>query len=182
VDPTYAEGGNVEHQSNGLLRALDNWIYSAKSAKRYRKKGDKWLIEKTHFRGQWGITKDDYGRLFYNNNSENLLGDEFAPGLGAYNDNQKKVTGFDKKIVSDNSVYPIRPTTGVNRGYVKGVLDDRLRLLKFTAACGPVIYTGDLFSKEYYGNAFVAEPAGNLIKRNILKNKGYEVEGTQAYK
>ncbi|MDQ6813364.1 MAG: dehydrogenase, partial [Bacteroidota bacterium] len=75
VDSKYAEGGNVEHQPNGLFRALDNWIYSAKSAKRYRKKGDKWLIEKTHFRGQWGITQDDQGRLYYNTNSENLLGD-----------------------------------------------------------------------------------------------------------
>ena len=110
------------------------------------------------------------------------MGDEFAPGLGAYNDNQKKVTGFDKKIVVDNSVYPVRPTTGVNRGYVKDVLDDSLRLVKFTAACGPVIYNGDLFPEEYYGNAFVAEPAANLVKRNILKNKGYEVEGSQAYK
>src|SRR5690606_3423467 len=30
VDSAYAEGGNVEHQPNGLLRGLDNWIYSAK--------------------------------------------------------------------------------------------------------------------------------------------------------
>lgn len=44
VDAKYAEGGNVEHQPNGLFRALDNWIYSAKSAKRYRKKGDKWIV------------------------------------------------------------------------------------------------------------------------------------------
>ena len=116
VDSSYAEGGNVEHQANGLLRALDNWIYNAKSAKRYRKKGEKWLIEKTHFRGQWGISQDDNGRLFYNNNSENLLGDEFAPGLGAYNKNQRRVSGFNKKIVPDNKVYPIRPTPGVNRG------------------------------------------------------------------
>ena len=182
VDSSYAEGGNVEHQPNGLLRGLDNWIYSAKSAKRYRKKGNTWLIERTHFRGQWGITQDDFGRLFYNNNSENLLGDEFAAGLGANNLNQKKVTGFDKKVVTDNKVYPVRPTTGVNRGYMKGVLDSSLRLVNFTAACGPVIYSGDLFSKEYYGNAFVAEPSANLIKRNILNFKGYQVEGKQAYK
>ena len=181
VDASYAEGGNVEHQPNGLIRALDNWIYSAKSAKRYRKKGDKWLIEKTHFRGQWGISQDDYGRLFYNNNSENLLGDEFTPGLGATNANQKRVSGFNKKIVKDNKVYPARPTTGVNRGYMKGVLDDSLRLVNFTAACGPVIYNGNLFDKEYYGNAFVAEPSANLIKRNIVTNKGYIVEGQQAY-
>src|SRR5215203_2736836 len=181
VDASYTEGGNVEHQPNGLLRALDNWIYNAKSDKRYRKKGDKWLIEKTHFRGQWGISQDEYGRLFYNNNSENLLGDEFAPGLGAANANQKRVSGYNKKIVNDNKVYPARPTTGVNRGYMKGVLDDSLRLVNFTAACGPVIYNGNLFDKEYYGNAFVAEPSANLIKRNIVTSKGYVVEGKQAY-
>jgi mono/diheme cytochrome c family protein/glucose/arabinose dehydrogenase len=182
VDAEYAEGGNVEHQPNGLLRAMDNWIYSAKSAKRYRKKGDKWLIERTHFRGQWGISQDEQGRLFYNNNSENLLGDEFAPGLGAANPNQKSVTGFNKKIVRDNRAYPVRPTPGVNRGYMKGVLDSSLRLVNFTAACGPVIYTGALFNNEYYGNAFVAEPSANLIKRNIITNNGYKVEGKQAYK
>ena len=54
---------------------------------------------------------------------------------------------------------------------MKGILDDSLRLVNFTAACGPVIYNGGLFGKEYQGNAFVAEPAANLIKRNILKKK-----------
>jgi glucose/arabinose dehydrogenase len=181
VDEKYAEGGNVEHQPNGLLRALDNWIYNAKSNKRYRKKGEKWLIEKTHSRGQWGITQDDYGRLIYNNNSENLLGDYFTSGLGATNANQKKLAGFNEKIVRNNRVYPVRPTTGVNRGYMEGVLDDSLRLVNFTAACGPVVYTGNLFNKDYYGNAFVAEPSANLIKRNILNEKGYRIEGRQAY-
>jgi mono/diheme cytochrome c family protein len=181
VDAEYAEGGNVEHQPNGLLRAMDNWIYSVKSDKRYRKIGDKWLIEKTHFRGQWGISQDEWGRLFYNNNSENILGDEFAPGLGAGNENQRRVTGFDKKIVPDNAIYPVRPTPGVNRGYVKDALDEKQRLKKFTAACGPVIYTGNLFNKKYYGNAFVAEPSANLIKRNILTANGYKIDGKQAY-
>ena len=70
VDSAYAEGGNVEHQPNGLLRAMDNWIYSAKSDKRYRRKEGEWLTERTHLRGQWGITQDDYGRLYYNTNSQ----------------------------------------------------------------------------------------------------------------
>jgi mono/diheme cytochrome c family protein len=181
VDAKYADEGNVEHQPNGLLRAMDNWIYSAKSGKRYRKKGDKWLIEKTHFRGQWGISQDEWGRLFYNDNSQNILGDEFAPGLGAANENQKSVTGFNKKIVPDNTVYPARPTPGVNRGYMKDALDEKQRLKKFTAACGPVIYSGNLFNKKYFGNAFVAEPSANLIKRNILTSDGYKVDGKQAY-
>jgi mono/diheme cytochrome c family protein/glucose/arabinose dehydrogenase len=181
VDSAYAEGGNVEHQPNGLLRALDNWIYNAKSAKRYRKQGDKWLIERTHFRGQWGITQDDQGRLFYNTNSENLLGDYFTPGVGAYNKNQPQVAGFNENIVPDNRVYPIRPNTGVNRGYMEGILNSSLRLVNFTAACGPAYYDAPLFGKDFYGSVFVAEPSANLIKRDVLKDVGYRVEGKQAY-
>lgn len=140
IDSNYASGGNVEHQANGLIRGLDNWIYSSNTDKRYRKKGNTWLIEKTHRRGQWGIVQDDYGRLFYNNNSQNLLGDYFMPGLGAGNAHQRGITGFNTKIVANNRVYAARPTTGVNRGYLDKFLDDSLRLMEFTAACGPVIY------------------------------------------
>jgi mono/diheme cytochrome c family protein/glucose/arabinose dehydrogenase len=181
VDAAYAEGGNVEHQPNSLFRALDNWIYNAKSSKRYRKQGSKWLIERTHFRGQWGISQDDQGRLFYNNNSENLQGDYFSPGFGATNSNQSRLAGFSESIIKNNKVYPIRPNTGVNRAYMKGIIDENLKLVNFTAACGPVIFNSTLFGPDYYGNAFVAEPSANLIKRNILSNDGNLVTGKQAY-
>ncbi|HEX9509378.1 MAG TPA: c-type cytochrome [Puia sp.] len=181
VDSGYAAGGNVEHQPNGLFRALDNWIYNAKSARRYKKVGNHWLIEKTHFRGQWGLSQDNYGRLYYNTNSDNLIGDYFAPGLGATNEHQREVAGFVNNIVEDNRVYPVRPTPGVNRGYMQGVLDDSLRLVNFTAACGPVIYNGHLFGKTYDGNAFVAEPAANLVKRDLLTEQGYSTTGKEAY-
>ncbi|RFS18706.1 dehydrogenase [Chitinophaga silvatica] len=180
VDDQYAAGGNVEHQPNGLLRGMDNWIYNAKSDKRYRKQGNKWLKENTHFRGQWGIAQDNYGRLYYNNNSENLLGDYFSPGLGANNSHQQNAAGFDQRIVPDNRTYPIRATPGVNRGYQKTTLNDSLRLVSFTAACGPTIYRDQLL-KGYEGNAFVAEPSANLIKRNILSDSSYVVRGVQAY-
>ncbi|MDB5014982.1 MAG: dehydrogenase, partial [Daejeonella sp.] len=182
VDNQYAIDGNVEHQPNGLLRSMDNWIYNAKSSKRYRKEGNRWIIERTHFRGQWGISQDNYGRLFYNDNSANLLGDNFPPGLGSNNKDQRRVAGYVERTVPDNRVYPARPTTGVNRGYIPGVLDDSLRLVNFTAACGPLIYRGNLFGSAYEQNAFVAEPSANLIKRNILSEQGYLVKGVQAYK
>lgn len=181
VDSVYAVGGNVEHQPNGLLRAADNWIYNAKSAKRYKKNGDSWRIEATHFRGQWGLSQDNQGRLFFNHNSANVNGDYFLPGLGHWNPNQKGVPGFNTKIVPNNRVFPLRPTPGVNRGYMKGVLDDSLRLTNFTAACGPLVYRGDLFSRDYASNVFVPEPSGNLIKRNLIEDDGYMVLGRQAY-
>ena len=182
VDSNYAAGGNVEHQPNGLLRGLDNWIYNAKSATRYRRiDKNKWIKERTHFRGQWGLSQDEYGRLYYNTNSENLLGDYFSPSLGSSNPHQRQVAGFTETIVADTKVYPIHPTPGVNRGYMKGVLDDSLRLLDFTAACGPVIFNSDAFGNDYYDNAFVAEPAGNLVKRDILTFDTDSITGREAY-
>ena len=181
VDGQYAAGGNVQHQPNGLFRALDNWIYSAKSSKRYRKVNGNWITSQTHFRGQWGISQDDHGRLYYNTNSDNILGDFFLPRFGATNHNQKGVEGFNEKIVADSRVYPVRPTPGVNRGYMDGILDDKQRLKNFTAASGPVIYRGNLFGYEEGINAFLAEPAANLIKRNFLFDSGYLVSGKQAY-
>ena len=179
VDSAYAEGGNVEHQPNGLLRGLDNWIYSAKYDSKYRRLQDgTWAKERTHFRGQWGISQDDWGRLYYNDNSSNVSGDYFPPGLGAGNPSQRRVAGYGETIVADKRVYPIHPTTGVNRGYMEGVLDSTGRLVKFTAACGPLIYRGGLIAGM---NAFVAEPSANLIKRNVLDAEGYRVVGKQAY-
>lgn len=181
VDSLYAVGGSVEHQPNGLLRGVDNWFYSAKSDMRYRFTNGRWQKEKTHFRGQWGITQDDQGRLFYNNNSVNLLGDYFLPGLGSFNPDQQHTDGYDENIVPDNRTYPIHATPGVNRGYQEGILDDSLRLVDLTAACGPVVYESPLLGRDYFNNAFVAEPAGNLIKRNILSDSGFIVSGRQAY-
>ncbi|MBE7174461.1 MAG: c-type cytochrome [Williamsia sp.] len=181
IDSAYTEGGNVEHQSNGLVRALDNWIYNAESGKKYKRNGNGWIVASMRSKGQWGMSQDDYGRLYYNNNSQNLLGDFFPPHFGSNNKNQRRVAGMDEKIVADNRVYPARPTPGVNRGYMDGVLDDSVRLTNFTAASGPVLYRGDLFPKEYYLNAFVGEPSANLIKRNILELSGYQVKGKQAY-
>ncbi len=177
VDANYTEGNNVEAQSNGLYRATDNWIYNAGSAKRYMKVDTGWITDRTHFRGQWGITQSDDGRLFYNNNSQNLLGDYFLPGLGSNNPNMPGMEGYNQRIVADNRIYPCRPTPGVNRGYSDAEMNDSLRLKKFTAACGPVLYRADLFGREYYQNAFVAEPAGNLIKRNAVHFSTDRVDG-----
>ncbi len=43
IDDRYWVGGNPEHQPNGLMRAMDNWYYNAKSAYRYRKLSGKWV-------------------------------------------------------------------------------------------------------------------------------------------
>lgn len=181
VDADYAVGGNAEHQPNGLMRGIDNWYYNAKSRTRYRYINQEWVKEETEFRGQWGITKDDYGRLFYNTNSNQLRGDLVPPNKLMRHPDFKDGSGINVEFASNQRVYPIRPTPGVNRGYQDWVLDESARLKYFTAACGPLIYRGNLYPDEFLGNAFVCEPAGNLIKRNIIKEDGMYIEAVQAY-
>ena len=179
VDSMYAAGGYVELQPNGLMTNVDNWIYSANSTSRYQMKNGKWLREPTTFRGQWGISKDDYGRLYYNYNEAQLAGDYVLPNA-LMNNPYFVPKGSENSLLTDNQrVYPLHPTT-VNRGYEKGILTDDSLLNKFTAACGPLVYRGDNFPRDFYQNVFVCEPQANLIKRNILSFDSVKTSAKQA--
>ncbi|WP_229598187.1 DUF7133 domain-containing protein [Runella aurantiaca] len=178
VDPVYAEGGNVEHSSNGLMMNIDNWIYNANYNFRYQLKNGKWIKEPTSYRGQWGITKDNFGRLYYNNNSTQLQGDYVLPNKAIRNRYFKPSTAENQRL-TNNRVFPIQQTS-VNRGYQKGVLDEKGLLKDVTAACGPLVYRGGAFPASYNQNAFVCVPEVNLIKRNILTFKNTQTTATQA--
>lgn len=43
---------------------------------------------------------------------------------------------------------------------------------QFTAACGTLIYRGDSLGTEFMGNAFICDPTGNLVHRDILTAQG----------
>jgi mono/diheme cytochrome c family protein len=178
VDPVYAEGGNVEHSSNGLMMNMDNWIYNANYNFRYQLKKGKWLKEPTTYRGQWGMTRDNFGRLYFNDNSTNIKGDFVLPNKMIRNKYFKPILSENQKL-ANNRVFPIHETS-VNRGYQKGVLDEKGYLQEVTAACGPLVYRGGAFPEAYNQNAFVCVPEANLIKRNILNFKNLQTTGSQA--
>src|SRR3546814_8448018 len=57
----------VEHGNSGLIWNTDNWIYTTRYRVRYRWVNNN-LVEDslpTFLLGQWGLAKDDYGRLFF---------------------------------------------------------------------------------------------------------------------
>lgn len=180
VDSIYATDGNPEHQPNGLLLNVDNWIYNAKSNFRYQRKNGVWKKEPTTFRGQWGISHDDFGRLYYNNNSQQLLGDHVLPNRLIRNKHFTPKAGVNRKLTKDQRVYPLHATT-VNRGYAPGVLNADSILVNATAAAGLVVYRGGVFPKGYDQNVFVSIPEGNLIKRNILSFTGDSTIAKQAW-
>lgn len=171
-DSTYSQNGIPEHSDNGLLRAMDNWYYSAKSKLRYRQVNGEWIRDSTEARGQWGISQDDEGRLYYNYNWSQLHSDLVPANYLSRNSNHTPSTGIDHGLTIDRKIFPIRSNPAVNRGYIPGTLDEQGRLLEFTAACSPLVFRSSLFPEEYYQNVFVCEPSGNLIKRNVVKEEG----------
>lgn len=172
IDENYAGNGNVEHRSNGLLRGLDNWIYNVKSDARYREVDGKWVKEKTTFRGQWGISQNNYGRLFYNQNWFGMKADNLLPNTLRRNSNYPKGFGDMATLSYRDKVFPGRITPGVNRGG-EGAIDENGYLTAVTAACGPVVYRGDQFPEKFRNTAFFCEPSAHFVRiLEVSENDG----------
>ncbi len=168
----YAVKGSVEHRENGLVRNIDNWLYNAKSKRRFKWDGEKLQQSITRMRGQWGITHDDYGRLFYTNNSNLLRADFYPPEYLTQNPglNSQFLRPNAQTVASEQRVYSVRNNVGVNRGYNNNTLRPDNRLNKATSVSGLSIYRGgNKLPISMYGNAFVAEPAANLVAQMRLR-------------
>ncbi|MFO0835097.1 MAG: PVC-type heme-binding CxxCH protein [Phycisphaerales bacterium] len=162
---------NPEHAPNGLLRGLDNWIEFSQHDKAFRVRADAIDTRPVPLHGQWGLSKDDLGRVFYVPNSDALRADFLPKHYFARNRQQSREGVIYELVQPDPTVWPIRPTVGVNRGYMKGILRPDGRLATHTAACAPVIYREHAFGPEFVGNAFVCEPAAYLVKRHTLEDQ-----------
>jgi mono/diheme cytochrome c family protein/glucose/arabinose dehydrogenase len=176
VDSTYGGTRLPEHSANGLWRGVDNWYYNARSVLRYKFDGDRIIRDSTEFRGQWGMSHDDEGRLYYNYNWSQLHADLVPPNYLNANKHHTATSGIDHGLTLDRRVYPIRANPAVNRGYIPGTLDSEGRLLEFTAACSPYVYRAHTLPDSYYQNVFVCEPSGNLVKRNVVDRVGYNLK------
>jgi len=170
ADPTLGVRMNPEHSGNSLLLAMDNWIYSLYHPFRYRLIEGKWQREPVPQRAQWGLSQDDFGRLYYTSNSDQLRGD-MVPSHYFGAKVKQKLPGIGFQVAKDQTTWPARVNPGVNRGYQTGTLRDDGTLAKFTAACGTCIYRGDIFPQDAYGNAFICEPSGNFVRRNVLSEQ-----------
>ncbi|MEQ8789604.1 MAG: c-type cytochrome [Pirellulaceae bacterium] len=183
----YGQPGNPEHTDNGLTHALDNWMYNAKSTVRHKFVDGELIEEPTIFRGQWGMTQDDYGRLFYNYENSSLHGDlipaeyiqrnrHVAPEGGRRNSSPALNVNL---AVDAHEVFPIRVTPGVTLGGAELREDGTLRT--FTIACGPSIYRGQQFPEKFYGGAVIPEAGGNLIRFDHLAGDGVHLAARNAF-
>jgi putative heme-binding domain-containing protein len=182
----YGQPGNPEHTDNGLFHAMDNWMYNAKSTVRHRFVDGKLIEEPTAFRGQWGITQDDVGRLFYNYENSSLHVDliphEYAKrnkhvqpplrGRAAY-------TGLNVNLGADaHEVFPIRVTPGITLGGTELREDGTLKT--FTIACGPTIFRGEMFPSWFRG-AVIPEAGGNLVRLDLFEGDDVHLKVRNAF-
>jgi glucose/arabinose dehydrogenase/mono/diheme cytochrome c family protein len=176
---------NPEGGGNALIWALDNWLVSSSYGRRFRLQDGKWIAQPVVSRGQWGQSMDDYGRLFTNSNSDYFRADLVSNHYPARNPNlvatNRTPTGVNHQVDTNQELWPLRVNPGVNRGYLEGQLRPTGTLRTFTATCGPLVYRGDNFPTEFYGNYFAVEPAAHVIRRSIISEKDGVLSGKNAY-
>ncbi|ODS54874.1 MAG: hypothetical protein ABS36_10460 [Acidobacteria bacterium SCN 69-37] len=187
VTGTYGRrDAGIEHNENSLWWGFDNWLYTSEGTTLLRRRADgTFEVRRTLSRGQWGATHDDQARIYRNTNESSLHVDlvptpyyERNPSLLRTRGSYESLEGPDREL---NHVWPAHATPGVNRGYVAGVLGPDGGLVNFTSVSAPVIFRGDHLPADVYGNAFVAEPAANLVSRIVLHDEGPDVVARKAY-
>jgi mono/diheme cytochrome c family protein len=184
VTDTYGQRqAGPEHNANGLMWGLDNWIYTSEHDSYLRLKNGRFEVQKTLSRGQWGLSIDDAGRIYRNTNEAALFVDLVPARYFMRHPGLLRTRGAYESLNSDelNAVWPVRPTIGVNRGYQEGVLRPDGRLARFTSVGAPTVYRGDRLPKELDGDVFVAEPAANLVARLIVEDDGSGLKARKAY-
>lgn len=175
-------GGQPEHMANTPVWAMDNAIWSAGYSTRFKLRGGAWQKDSGLGRGQWGLCQDNYGRLYFNYNSDMLRADLLPTEAFTRNPLLRNASSINAKVAADQTLYPSHPTPGVNRGYDPKSLRADGTLSKPTGTCGALIYRGDAFPAAYRGNAFIPEPCANLVKRFTMSEKDGIVTATNTAK
>ena len=168
-DKYIVSDANMEHQRSGLDWNLDNWMYMTYEPVRFRYTNGTMRVDTIPSGaggGQWGLTHDNYGRLFYSSagGETPVLGFQINPVYGSLNFPDQLSPEFQK-------VWPIIATPDVQGGNLR--LRPNNTLNHFTACCGQSIFRGDRLPKDFVGDYIVCEPVGRIVRRaKVIDLKG----------
>jgi mono/diheme cytochrome c family protein/glucose/arabinose dehydrogenase len=160
-------GGNLEHQQSGLVWNLDNWVYTTYNPLRFRFNKDGIQVDSLvdGSSGQWGLTQDDLGNMYYSSagGETAAYGFQVPPIYGEVDLEGQISEGFMEP-------WPIVGTPDVQGGAELRLKEDGT-LNKFTGVAGQEIFRGDKLPPSTYGDLFIPEPVGRLIRRAKIKNE-----------
>lgn len=169
---------NLEHQNGAFYWNLDNWIYPSRDNRRYKYSNGTLQADTMidNMIGQWGLTSDNYGRLFYS---------EAGPGLPAVQIQQMPAYGalnFADQYTKDfTKPWPVIGTVDAQGGRAALRSEDNT-LKEFTSGCGQSIFRGDRLPRDMQGDYFIPEPVGRIIKRGKVINRDGKIFIEDAYK
>ncbi len=173
ADDVY-DHANLEHQAANLTWNIDNWLYLSRHALRYRMTSG--TIEVDTMRdapsGQWGLSQDETGRMFYSSAGGEVpaLGYQLHPVYGSLEMEGKWEEGFVEP-------WPVIGTPDVQGGLRRLRPDGTLN--HFTASCGQTLFLGDRMAA--YGDLFIPEPVGRLVRRAKVENINGKIVLNNAY-
>ncbi len=165
--------GNPEHNANGALWGMDNWLHSANDTRELRLRSDgTFETRATLSLGQWGVSSDEYGRLYRNSNEDPLRTDFVPAHYGARAGVTGPVRGVYASLTANVPVFPSHKTPAVNRGYREKTLRADSTLAHYTSAGSPTAYVGDRYPASMRNSVFVTESAGNLVGQFAVEDSG----------
>ncbi|MEC9348641.1 MAG: discoidin domain-containing protein [Planctomycetota bacterium] len=169
-------GGNLEHQPSGLVWNIDNWIYTTYSNHRYRFTRGK--VERHSLpggSGQWGLTHDDVGKLYYSTAGGEQPAMDFQQPMiyGRIRMGGELAPGF-------REVFPIDDVPDVQGG--RGRVRANNTLNNFTGCGGQGVYRGDRLPEDMRGDLFIPEAVGRLVRRAKITNVAGKTVLVNAYK
>lgn len=161
--------GNLEHQRSGLDWNLDNWIYVTVDPLRFRYTNGQIRVDSLYSgsNGQWGLTHDNYGRLFFSRGGGENAGSGFQinPKYGSL----EFADAYDEATFSP--VWSIIANPDAQGGPKRLRADSTLN--HFTAGCGQSIYRGDKLPADLVGDYLICEPVARIVRRaRIVNNQG----------
>lgn len=159
---------NMEHQRSGLDWNLDNYIYLTYDPVRFKFKNGMLQADSLYSGpgGQWGVTHDNYGRIFMSNagGEQPVVRVQMNPAYGGLDIPDQVNNEFQQ-------VYPIMATPDVQGGLPRLRADSTLN--HFTASCGQSIYRGNTLPKDMIGDLLICEPVARIIRRaKVIDLKG----------
>jgi len=185
---------NPQHNFSGLTHGLDNWIYGANGGNSgtvfwpsdslsripLRDEDFRFNLDAKKFErigesaGGFGITMDDWGRIFGTHNLEHI---SLLVIPGRYLAEISTPESGTRTVISDHEenglarIFPIgAQETRVNHPEQSGY---------FSGACGVTSYTGGAFPEAFNGNVFVADVVLNLVHQDVIEPNGASLTATR---
>ena len=144
---SFGRGGSLEAQPSNLMWAMDNWLYSTVNSFRIRWTPTGVVREATGpSSSQWGVTQDDYGKVWFQHGASGL------PGYFQFPVHYSNFATPDQFEPDLEIVWPAPHLIGDVQAGLPGTRQPDGTVIYGTAAAGNAVYRGDRLPRDLVGD------------------------------